>query len=280
MLTDEEIRNFQFLVNEYYRAHARSFPWRETRDPYAIWVSEIMLQQTQTVRVVEKYLNFMRLFPTVQDLAAAPLDKVLLAWQGLGYNKRALSLHRSAKIVSVELRGIVPEDDVLLRGLPGIGPYTAAAIRAFAFDRPDVFIETNIRRVFIHHFFSGHDKVADSELMPLVASTLDKADPRTWYYALMDYGADLPKRVANPNRRSAQYTRQSRFEGSTRQVRGLALSYLAQGGKLTAAELARRSKRDKAEALDVLESLYRDGFLVCDGNAYKLTDGSSYSTKF
>lgn len=150
-------------------------PWRETRDPYRIIVSEIMLQQTQVDRVRAKYETFLAAFPDLAALASAPLDRVLAAWQGLGYNRRAVALHRCARILEREHRGQVPDDTAALVALPGVGAATAASIRAFAFDAPVVFLETNIRRVFIHEFFPGREAVADGELLPLVAAALDES---------------------------------------------------------------------------------------------------------
>jgi len=280
MLSQEKISGFRNLMYDHYREHSRDFPWRETRDPYAIWVSETMLQQTQTIRVMSKYPQFMKAFPTMERLAAAPLEHVLLLWQGLGYNRRALSLHRSAKILCAELKGEVPNDMVLLGALPGVGPYTAAAIRTFAYGEPEVFIETNIRRVYIHHFFPDQARVTDKELIPFIQETLNEDDPRVWYYALMDYGADLSNSVANPNRRSAQYARQSAFSGSDRQMRGLALKYLLHNGSATVAKFARYAHLTPTKSQDILESLYRDGFLICEKKTYKLADGSSYSKDY
>ena len=219
-------------------------PWRETRDPYRILVSEIMLQQTQVDRVRGKYEAFLSAFPDVAALASAPLDRVLAAWQGLGYNRRAVALHRSARILRSEHHCLIPNDTAALVALPGIGAATAGSIRAFAFNEPVVFIETNIRRVFIHEFFPGREAVADDELLPFVAAALVRRSPRDWYYALMDYGTALARQVPNPNRRSRTYTRQSRFEGSDRQLRGAILRVLVGGGALTGAGVARAAGGD------------------------------------
>jgi A/G-specific adenine glycosylase len=236
-------------------------PWRETRDPYRILVSEVMLQQTQVERVRAKYGEFLAEFPDVASLAAASLDRVLARWQGLGYNRRAIALHRCAGDIVRRHGGRVPEDQAALVALPGIGGATAGAIRAFAYDAPAVFIETNIRRVFIHEFFPGQDAVADAELLPLAAAALDRRHPREWYYALMDYGTALPRRVPNPNRRSRAYARQSRFEGSDRQARGAILRALLGGETRTGSGLARAAKCDLARAQRLLRELEREGFV-------------------
>jgi A/G-specific adenine glycosylase len=236
-------------------------PWRETRDPYRILVSEIMLQQTQVERVRAKYEEFLAEFPDVGSLAVAPLERVLSRWQGLGYNRRAVALHRCARILARQHGGRVPEDPAALVALPGIGPATAGAIRAFAFNAPAVFIETNVRRVYLHEFFPGRDSVADAEVTPLVAATLDKKRPREWYYALMDYGTALSRLVPNPNRRSRTYARQSRFEGSDRQVRGAMLRALLGGGVRKGPWLARSLGCELARTLRLLRELEREGFV-------------------
>ncbi len=198
---------------------------------------------------------------------------MLAVWQGLGYNRRAVALHRSARILALEHRGAVPDDTAALVALPGIGAATAASIRAFAFDAPVVFIETNIRRVFIHEFFPGREAVADAELLPLVAAALDRRSPREWYYALMDYGAALARRVPNPNRRSRTYARQSRFEGSDRQVRGAILRALVGGTALTVAGIARAAGGDGERVLRLLGDLEREGFVRRVGRRFGIAGG-------
>jgi A/G-specific adenine glycosylase len=267
------IRAFRAKVRAHYRSHARSMPWRETRDPYCILVSEIMLQQTQVDRVRGKYAAFLAAFPDVAALAAAPLERVLALWQGLGYNRRAVALHRSARIVEREHGGLLPDDTAALVALPGIGAATAASIRAFAFDAPVAFIETNIRRVFIHEFFPGRAAVADAELLPLVAAALDGRSPREWYYALMDYGAALARQVPNPNRRSRAYTRQSRFEGSDRQLRGAILRALVGGAALTAPGIERAAGGDRERVLRLLGDLEREGFVQRAGRRFGIAGG-------
>jgi A/G-specific adenine glycosylase len=267
------IRAFRAKVRAHYRVNARAMPWRETRDPYRILVSEVMLQQTQVDRVRAKYAEFLADFPELPALAAAPLERVLARWQGLGYNRRAVALHRSARVLLERHGGRVPDDAAALLALPGIGPATAASIRAFAFDAPVVFIETNVRRAFIHEFFAGRDAVADAELLPLVGAALDPRRPREWYYALMDYGAWLSRQVPNPNRRSRGYARQSRFEGSDRQARGAFLRALIAGGALTGAALARAAGVPRERALRLLGDLEREGFVRRAGGRFGIAAG-------
>jgi A/G-specific adenine glycosylase len=227
-LTSSNRSAFERAVWEYYEENKRDLPWRKTRDPYAILVSEIMLQQTQVERVIPFYKNWLRKFPTFRALAKAPLRDVLAAWQGLGYNRRGIALHNLAKQVEKDYRGNLPRSRKALVALPGIGPYTAGAVLAFAYGSPEPVIETNIRRAYLHHFFPRKKKVSDQELLKLVAATMDASRPREWLYALMDYGAYLGKalRVKNPNRRGAGYKRQSAFKGSLRELRGKILRTL------------------------------------------------------
>lgn len=225
------IDRFRRIIYGYYQEYARQFLWRMTHDPYYILVSEIMLQQTQAERVAQKYDQFITEFPDFSSLACAPLQKILSVWQGLGYNRRAISLKAIAQAIMEEFGAHLPSDVESLITLPGIGHATASAICAFAFNKPTVFIETNIRRVFIHFFFFHKDMVKDTQILPLVERTIDKSNPREWYYALMDYGVMLKKelqrkQLLNPNRRSAHYQLQSPFEGSNRQIRGMILKIL------------------------------------------------------
>ncbi len=261
-LTDRRAAAFRTIIYDYYERHGRSFPWRETTDPYRILVSEVMLQQTQAPRVLLKYEAFVRLFPDVATLAAALLHDVLSAWQGLGYNRRALALKQAAKRIITLCDGIIPRDEEDLISLPGIGPATARAVRAFAFNEPVVLIETNIRAVFIHHFFPGEETVSDSRLLPLIEKTLDRNDSRRWYNALMDYGTFLKKAHANPARRSAHHQRQSPFEGSVRQVRGAILRLILEKVKVSKGDLVRRLSFDENIVGEVLEQLEREDIIV------------------
>ncbi len=225
------IQKFRHTVLEHHRKQGRhDLPWRKTRDPYQILVSEIMLQQTQVSRVLVKYEEFLKLFPTVEALAEAKTAKVLSAWQGLGYNRRALNLKRAAEAVVKDFGGKFPRDAAALESLPGIGQSTRGAVLAFAFGIATSFIETNIRAVYIDAFFKKTTKTAstgglvhDKDLLPLIEKTLDHENPRQWYYALMDYGVYLKATQPNPSRKSKHHSMQSRFEGSHRQLRAALL---------------------------------------------------------
>lgn len=268
----------------------RDFPWRRTHDPYAVLLSEVMLQQTQVSRVVRYYERWLEDFPTIESLAAAPLEVVLQAWQGLGYNRRALALKRLAEELSAEAATLgrdaeLPRDEAALIALPGVGPATAAGVRAFAFGEPSAYLETNVRSVFLHEVFADSDGVSDSQIRPLVADATEIAtalgiDARTWNYALLDYGAYLKRTLPNPSRRSSHHTRQSTFEGSTRQKRarllravmsepGLTLeSYTAE---LAAAEAPEgREAPSPGEVLALLEALAAEGFLVREGDGWRV----------
>lgn len=263
-LTKSRISEFKEQIWAYYRANGRVFAWRHVEDPYQIVVSEIMLQQTQTYRVAPKYEAFIALFPTWHALASASTHDLLCAWQGLGYNRRALALQAIAKRVVADFDGNLPDDPKLLVEFPGIGKATAGSICAFAFNRPTVFIETNIRAVFIHFFFKDKTEVRDDQLMSLVAKTVDHENPREWYYALMDYGVMLKKSQPNPSRQSRHYTKQSRFEGSDRQIRGAIIRALTQRKSLTLQELIDLTAREPERVIVQVDALRKEGFIEGD----------------
>ena len=258
------IKKFQRSIREYYRRHGRDLPWRHTHDPYRILISEIMLQQTQVERVIGYYERFIAQFPNVAVLARAPLADILMAWQGLGYNRRALYLKRAAEEIVARHGSAVPCDLDDLTRLPGIGHATASAIAAFAFNAPTAFIETNIRRVYIHFFFPRRRKVPDTALLPLITQTIDRKNPREWYYALMDYGAMLgaaQKGKKNPNRRSKHYTRQSRFEGSDRELRGKIIALVIDRKQINETMLPEKLNADTKRVKRITTALLREGFL-------------------
>ena len=270
--TDRVIALFRRTILDHYRAFGRSMPWRETTDPYRILVSEVMLQQTQVDRVRPKYAAFLGGFPDVGSLARASPADVLGAWQGLGYNRRALALQSAAARIVGEFDGRVPDDPAVLESLPGIGPATAAAIAVYAFERPTVYIETNVRRVFLHFFFQHRTGVTDAELRPLVERALDRKRPREWYWALMDYGTMLARTTPNPNRRSAHHAVQSRFDGSARQLRGRVLKALLGSGPLGAAGLSEATGAGPDRLEPVLARLRKEGFVAEDGLNYRIPD--------
>lgn len=268
----QKARNtFIQTVWAYYQSQGRhDLPWRTTRDPYRILVSEIMLQQTQVDRVRGFYTRFLEQFPTITTLAESTPARVITAWQGLGYNRRALALHRAAKEVVSRHNGKLPKDYDALLALPGIGPYTAGAVRAFAWNLPGVFLETNIRTVYIYHFFKTHAEVDDRDLLPIVTATSDQERPREWYAALMDYGTHLKATVGNLNRKSRTHTPQKKFEGSQRQLRGRILSLLTEQ-QPTKEELAALLGHDP-RLEHTLETLTKEGFLRYARKRYALAN--------
>ena len=256
----------QDAVLAWYSQNARDLPWRQTRDPYAILVSEVMLQQTQVVRVVPRYLEWLERWPTAEALAGAAPADVIRAWSGLGYNRRAVNLHRCAQAVAA--RGGFPREPEELRKLPGIGPYTAAAIACFAFGAQIAAPDTNALRV-IERAFPG----ADVEPPPGRAYE--------WNQALFDLGREVciarrprcdscPLAAGCPSRGRtyAPLRRQSRFEGSFRQRRARLLREIAAAGTLPEGEC-------DAEAL---VSLVRDGLAEVSAGAARLPGQTSLAT--
>jgi A/G-specific adenine glycosylase len=260
------IQEFRTIVLTRYHNHGRDLAWRRTTDPYRILVSEIMLQQTQVERVTLKYPLFIAGFPDFPSLAGASLSDILAVWQGMGYNRRAISLQICALRVVEEYDGALPQDPAILVTFPGIGRATAASICAFAFNMPVVFIETNIRRVFIHFFFSDCDKVDDTEILPIARQALPVQDPRTWYNALMDLGAALKKTGENPNRRSRQYTKQAAFEGSDRKIRGCILRLLLAEKHVMQKAIIEKISEDPARIVRILNDLEAEGFITRTGS--------------
>jgi A/G-specific adenine glycosylase len=260
------VKKFRGEIWRFYRKNKRDFPWRNTEDPYKILVSEIMLQQTQTDRVMKKYKEWLKLFPTFSALAQAPLRNVLRTWQGLGYNRRGLNLKRTAEIISKDYKNIFPKSYEEIIKLPGIGLYTAGALMAFAYNKPIPIIETNIRTVYLHFFFRNKTNIHDQELLEIIEKTLDRKNVREWYYALMDYGVMLKKTVGNLNKNSRHYAKQSPFMGSHRQIRAAVLDSIT-NNTITPAEIKKRLiqrniKANKTYIVKVLQELEKDGFII------------------
>lgn len=264
---------FKQIVWDYYHAYGRhDLSWRlpDTNgdfDPYKIMVSEVMLQQTQVPRVLSKFQQFIVKFPDAPSLAATSLGEVLTCWSGLGYNRRAKFLWQAVKIVARDHDGQLPGNREQLVALPGIGTNTAGAILVYAFGQPVVFIETNIRAVFIHHFFVDEQKVTDAAIAELVKASLPPAHIREWYWALMDYGTHLKQTVGNTSRRSKVFVRQSPFEGSRRQVRGKVLKILSKGPH-TYVRLQAEISDERLE--QVLQELGAEGLVVQTDHGYRL----------
>lgn len=260
---------------DFYSRQARStLPWRAPEatgefDPYKIAVSELMLQQTQVERVIPYYERFMKEYLRLELLAQANLETVLAMWHGLGYNRRAKYLRDMCKIIQNDYDGVFPLEMDSLRSLPGIGHNTAAAIRVYSINAPEIFIETNIRTVYIHHFFKTAKKVDDDSIKDLLVNTLDRSNPREFYWALMDYGTHLKKIHRGVNQKSTQYVKQAPFAGSKRQLRALILRRITKG-ELSVQELQKELKDTRL--LGVLDDLVREGLLVKRLDSYSIAD--------
>ncbi|HNG97203.1 MAG TPA: hypothetical protein PLW93_02920 [Candidatus Absconditabacterales bacterium] len=232
-ISDTRIHSFQDKILHRYDIHERDLPWRKTIDPYLIWISESMLCQTQVTRVISYYERWIKTFSTIQDLAQASKAHILTLWSGLGYNSRALRLYETAQIIIDRFDGVFPSNYKDLISLPGVGEYIANAVLAFAYNRDVIVIDTNIRRIMIHEFALGDDKLMEQlwasqrfekqRLIDIVHQTLLVGNARRWYNALMDYGAlSLTASLSGITPR----TKQTRFQGSTRQVRSTILKML------------------------------------------------------
>lgn len=265
-----QIREFKETISSFYQQNRRSFPWREHITSYSVVVSEIMLQQTQTERVRNKFGGFVDRFPSFQDLSGASFQDILGLWKGLGYNRRALALQKIAYLIVTDYAGQLPSDPDVLETFPHIGKATARSIIVFAYNKPFVFIETNIRTVFINFFFKNQNNVKDRDIEPLVAQTLDHQNPREWYYALMDYGVYLKKTIGNVSRQGAGYAKQSRFEGSDRQVRGQVLSLLLEKKFVDIGQLPFYLAQPMLRTEKIVQSLERDGLVKKEGNVLLL----------
>lgn len=245
----------------------RDMPWRRDTRAYYVMVSEIMLQQTQVDRVVPKFETFITAFPTVESLAAASLADVLRLWSGLGYNRRAKYLHDAAK--QINTLEIFPQTTKDLQMLPGIGKNTAGAIMAYSFNKPSVFIETNVRTVYLHHFFPDGDKVADRQIEELLERTVNPKHPREFYWALMDYGAWLKRQGVGRIQQSKHYKKQSPLKGSVREVRGEIVRQLS---RMDSAESELRQQLPADERfIPALEGLIKDGLVARQSGKLHLT---------
>lgn len=303
----KDIQKFQKKILDWYKKNGRhDLPWRKktNQTPYRILVSELMLQQTQVDRVIPKYTAFLKKFPTAKALSQAATSRVLKEWQGLGYNRRALNLQKAAQYIQKELKDRFPKTVEELEKLPGVGPYTARAVSVFAFNNPEVFIETNIRRIFIHFFFNNPpqpslklregenlpplkirggkgellERVSDEELMPWIEKALYKKDPRMWYSALMDYGAIGMSDIPNPNKKSKHYTKQSKFEGSRRYARAKLVTYLLEKKSASPKTLEKFFTTDKhlltyqRDLQSILKDLEKEGFIKKKKTFWKIVE--------
>lgn len=264
-----KIAAFRRVVWKYYREHGRhDLPWRKTKDPYKILVSEMMLQQTQVERVKAFYTAWMDQFPTVTALAKASLGDVLKAWQGLGYNRRGKMLHEAAKAIAK--LGRFPKTPEALEKLPGIGHYTARAVAAFAHNEDGVFVETNLRTAVIHHFFPKKKKVSDADILKVLEKAYPKGRAREWYAALMDYGAYLKRSGVRVNAKAKAYTKQSRFAGSAREARGAILKCLVRGPRSSTFLVGILGDDREVQVKSQLASLVKEGLIELYRGKFRL----------
>lgn len=264
---------FNSMIRDFYTKNRRPMPWRDEITPYRVVVLEVMLQQTQVSRVLKKFPEFIEQFPDFRSLADASLEEILRVWQGLGYNRRAKYLQGIAREVVGRFGGVLPRDPTDLVTLPGIGKATAGSVAAFAFNQPALFIETNIRRVFLHHLFQDRTDVPDSEILPVVARMMDRENPREWYYALMDYGTYLSGHVPNPNRRSLHYSVQSPFSGSDREIRGRILKILLEEGPVRRTGLSDGVLVEPGRLEKILNDMVGEKLLELDGDIISFCNG-------
>jgi len=259
--THDDIQASRKFLLEKGNEHYRNLPWRGEISPWHILISEVMLQQTQVSRVVQIFSRWREDFPYPSSLASISISEVLSAWSGLGYNRRALALHQTAKILAEAYSDAVPASELELRSLPGIGQYTSRAILAFAFDIPTVFLETNIRSVYIRHFFDDVALVEDRQLEDIGEVLLDREHPRSWYTALMDYGAWLKAHEENYARKSLTFRSQTTFKGSERQLRGAILKSLLASSPQTLSALAAQVQSNETRVWICAEKLEKEGFV-------------------
>jgi A/G-specific adenine glycosylase len=270
-LSRQEVKKFQNQVWSFFDKNRRAMPWRiptinGSFDAYKILVSELMLQQTQVSRVIIKYEEFLNAFPTLESLAVAPLALVLSHWSGLGYNRRARYLWQTVGMIQ-QSNGEVPHTEYELIAFPGVGKNTAAAVLAYAYNKQVVFVETNIRTVIIHHFFTGKSNITEAEILAVVQAVVPSKNYREWYWALMDYGAYLKQTNGHKNRQAKNYTKQSTFHGSNRQLRGRVLQSLAEK-PMTMEALQKRLLDERL--VNVCKALESEGLIHRSGQHYHL----------
>ena len=282
----KKVSEFNRTLFAWHKNNFRGMDWRNTRDPYCILVSEIMLQQTQVARVTEKYAEFLNKFPTAKKLAAAPLGDVLTVWSGLGYNRRAKFLHNCAKEVVINYGGKFPVTFESLVKLPGIGISTAGALLAFSFGQDTPMIDTNIRRILVRVFFKKNIP-SDKELYAFASSIIPKGKGREWNYAMLDLGATLcTARNHSHHDLECPLSRlhgkvddfiykkpQKNFAGSDRFYRGKILKALTEKGSESQLEIMKQLseyKGNKIQIIQILERLLKEGMIVKKANKYRL----------
>lgn len=260
---------FLSCIYDFYDSNYRHLPWRTTDNSYHILVSEVMLQQTQVARVIEKYSQFIKKFPTVETLASSSLRDVLAVWQGLGYNRRAKYLWECAKTIVAQYNGKIPDNESELQKLPGLGKATAASVSIFAFGKPALYIETNVRTVYIYTFFDTDKKISDAMIEPLLKATIDTNNPKQFYNALMDCGTYI-KQHYNFTRHSAQYRLQSPYHTSLRKIRGDIVRYLVRNGATHKDVLIQNLHYAPEKIAQALDALCQENMICEEKNIYTI----------
>jgi A/G-specific adenine glycosylase len=263
----EKIRRFQKKIFSFYEKNKRDLPWRKTADPYKILLSEFMLQQTQVTRVVFYYNKWLRKWPTIHALASASLPEVLEMWMGMGYNTRAVNLHRTARKIIADFHGDVLQAMKQYKELPGIGRYTSQAVQIFSTNADLVTVDTNIRRILISEF-SLPSKMPDKLLWSMAEQCLPLGKSRDWHNALMDYGSlhlTAKKTGIKPK------TRQTHFEGSNRQIRAKILRCLLQK-TMSLSELEKTIKIEQKRLRPILEKMMDENIIIKRNATYQLKE--------
>ncbi len=265
-LSPSHIRSFQHNVFAYYKKYGRDLPWRKTTNPYYILLSEIMLQQTQVDRVIQYYHRWTTKWPHVVDLARADRREVLQEWMGLGYNNRAINIHKAAQKIIESYNGDVIAAMKNYKDIPGVGPYISHAVRIFSGNEDTVTVDTNIRRILIHEFHL-HKKISDNELWDIAEHCLPKGKSRDWHNALMDYGATL---LTSRKTGIRPKTQQSPFEGSDRQIRAQIIRHLLNNVSVEFSEICSRFSIEKNRLDKIIYSLIKDGLVFRDKEVIRL----------
>jgi len=252
VISKKKIITFQEKILSWWKENRREFPWRDTTDPYYIMISEIMLQQTQAPRVVQKYLEFIERYQTLEGLAKATQTDLLSLWSGLGYNRRALWLQEAAREIVKTDR--FPQTSKELRKLKGIGPYTARSILIFAFNYDLATVDTNIRRILIAEGFAK-ESTSEKELMFIAEQLVPEGKSRDWHNALMDYGSI----VLTSNKTGIKpVSQQSKFKGSSREKRGKILKYLLDKKSATIDQLSEYTKTSSKQLEPILDKMIKE----------------------
>ncbi len=265
-LSRQKVRAFETHIFAWWSENRRDLPWRHTRDPYKILVSEVMLQQTQVIRVIPKYTEFIEAFPDIRVLAKASPARVLKIWKGMGYNRRALYLRKTAEVVVASYHDKFPKDEVLLTKLPGVGTYTARALMVFAYGMNVAMVDTNIRQIITHFFFSGRTQ-KEKTIQTVADQLVPKGKSWEWHQALMDYGALA---MTKQKKTMRLVKKQKPFKDSDRYYRGRIVDLLRLGRlneKKLITDFMNQYSKERVFFAGIVEGLIRDG-LVERRNGY------------